>query len=414
MGVGRGRVRARSLVLAAALAFAGAAPAGTKPLPLRLNDPGWSGQWGLRLMGVPQVWQFARTNAEPVIATVDTGVDAKFPDLRGVVVPGWNLVENDEDTSDTAAHGTDVAIVIAANANNGYGIAGACPMCRVMPVKVSLDRTARPAVIAQGIRWAVDHGARIVVVSIVHTGVVDPAEQPAVDYAVAHGAVVIASAGNSSGTTPHYPAALDGVVAVGASDVSDQLYPWATHGPWVELTAPGCEYGSQMCGASYAPPLVAGAVGLLVAAGGVTAQQAMDALRATAVPVDGIAGGRIDVLAAARRLGIVPTPVQRASSAPTSQQIDLEQGTFARTLRRKLVAGKGPLSIVVTRRDARSCTMTLRSSDVAYLSSRATADTLSLTTRIEGGTYLLVVTCSGAGPQRYTVVVKGSLTPAPS
>src|SRR5206468_8962155 len=132
-------------------------------------------------------------------------------------------------------------------------------------------------------------------------------------------------------------------------------------GSWVDLTAPGCEYGMEVCGASYAPPLVAAAVGLLVAAGGVTPQQAMDALRATAVPVSGIAGGRVDVLAAARSLGIIapapapkpkPKPGPATPSPAQSQEIDLEQGMFARTLRRTVVDGKGPMSHVVTRRDA--------------------------------------------------------------
>lgn len=381
------------VLLAAAFASLALAP---KPLPLTPNDPGWSGQWGLRLMGVPQVWQHVPSSAHPVIATVDTGVDAAFPDLQGVVAPGWDLVHNDADTTDVAEHGTDVALVIAANANNRYGIAGACPMCRVMPVRVSIDRTAPAPIIAAGIRWAVDHGARIIVVSIVHTGAPDPAEQPAIDYAVAHGAVVIASAGNDPGSEPHYPAALAGVVAVGASDAADQLYPWATRGDWVALTAPGCEYGSEMCGASYAPPLVAGAVGLLVAAGGVSAQDAMRVLRATAVPVSGIAGGRIDVLAAARRLGIVP-------------QLDLQRGRFGRRLRKTLATASGPLSVVVKRAHARGCAMTLRSKDTAYVTSRATAGSLTLNAQVTGGTYVLVVTCSDVRARPYSLLVKGPL-----
>jgi thermitase len=389
----------RALVVAA-IASLVLAP---KPLPLAPNDPGWSGQWGLRQIGVPQVWQRVGPDAHPVIATVDTGVDAGFADLHGAVVPGWDVIGNDADTADVAGHGTDVALVIAANTNNRYGIAGACPMCRIMPVRVSIDRTAQPATIAAGIRWAVDHGARIIVVSIVHTGAVDPAEQPAVDYAVAHGAVVIGSAGNDPGSERHYPAALHGVVAVAASDDTDQLYPWATQGAWVALAAPGCEYGSEMCGASYAPPLVAGAVGLLVAAGGVTPQRAMDALTATAVPVQGIGGGRIDVLAAARRLGIFPQP---APSQPV-QRLDLQRGSFARTLRRTLVATRGPLSIVVTRTAARSCTMTLRSKDAAYVTSQTTVRTVSLRTQVTAGTYVLTVTCVDPRSRPYSMVVTG-------
>lgn len=337
----------------------------------------------------------------PVIATVDTGANAAFPDLRGVVVPAWNLVDNDRDTSDTAGHGTDIALVAAANANNGYGIAGACPMCRVMPVKVSLDGTTKPGSIAAGIRWAVDHGARIIVVSIVHTGVPDTSEQAAVAYAGAHGAVVIASAGNDGGTDPHYPAALSGVVSVGATDEHDRLYPWATHGPWVELAAPGCEYGAEMCGASYAPPLVAGAVGVLVAAAaGVTSQQAADALRATAVPVPGIAGGRIDVVAAAERLGILPRP----TAAPPTAQLDLEQGTFVRSLRRRLTVAAARVSIVVTRVDAAPCTLTLRSAKGAYLSANG-----ALTATVPHGTYELLIACGDARRRTYSVLVRAAL-----
>jgi hypothetical protein len=160
-----------------------------------------------------------------------------------------------------------------------------------------------------------------------------------------------------------------------------------------------------MCGASYAPPLVAGAVGLLAAAGGVSAQQAMSALRATAVPVDGIAGGRIDVLAAARRLGIIPPA---APSVPT-QQLDLERGSLGRRLRKTLAAGSGPLSIVVTTPKARRCTMTLRSSATAYVTSRTTARTLALTAQVTRGTYVLVVTCSDVRARPYSVLVKGLL-----
>jgi hypothetical protein len=360
-------------------------------------------------MNVPQVWRLARPGVRPLVATVDTGVNSNFRDLRGVVVPGWNLAQNNADTSDVAGHGTDVATVIAANENNGYGIAGACPMCRVMPVKISLDRTATPKIIAAGIRWAVDHGARIIIVSLVHPAPVDPDEQPAVDYATAHGAVVIASAGNDSGTTPHYPAALPGVVSVAASDQSDTVYPWATSGTWVTLAAPGCEYGLEMCGASYAPPLVAAAIGLLTAvAANVTPLQAIDALRATAVPVPGIGGGRIDVLAAARALGILPVP---ATAPPATPQAELEHGLFVGTLRKSFaVTSAGPLTVVLTRANARSCTMTLRQGGSIYLTWRSSPTQLAISAPVGRGTYALSVICRDDRTRRYALLLKGPLT----
>lgn len=395
------------VVLALVAAAAGAGATGTGPPPLEPNDPGWSGQWGLRLMGVPQVWQQTNPDSHPLIATVDTGVDPTFPDLRDVLVPGWSLVDNDADTSDTAGHGTDVAIVIAANANNNYGIAGACPMCRVMPVKISNERTASPKMISAGIRWAVDHGARIIIVSMVHTGAVDPSEQPAVDYATSHGAILIASAGNNGDVTPHYPAALPGVVSVAATDQNDQLYPWATHGSWVDLAAPGCEYGAEMCGASYAPPLVAAAVGVLIAAGhNVTPVAALDALRATAHPVNGIDGGRIDVLAAARALGIMPQPTGTVGFA---QQLDLESGRFAEAYRKRVQVSQGPLTIVLTRPKARSCTMALRSKSGAYVTWRSTPTQLAISASVEAGVYTLGIACRDSRSRPYSLLVNGLL-----
>jgi hypothetical protein len=404
----------RPVALAAILALvaaAAAAAATPKPLPRTPNDPGFSGQWGLRLIGVPQVWQLAQPGVQPLVATIDTGVDATFPDLKGVVVPGFNLADNNADTSDTAKHGTDVAIVLAANANNDYGIAGACPMCRVMPVKIADSREVASSMLAVGIRWAVDHGARIMIVSLGQAGDTDPSVQPAVDYATSHGAVVIASAGNDAGVEKHYPAALRGVVSVAATDNADRIYPWATHGDWVDLAAPGCEYGAEMCGASYAPPLVAGAVGLLLAAAPtLTPQQALDALRATAVPVQGIRGGRIDVLAAARTLGIVPVKAAAAASSTTGRQLDLTRGSFGRVLQKRVHTAGGPLTIHLTRANASSCTMELRSPQTLYVASRTTSWELDLSDTVPPGTYTLQVSCLDNRVRPYSLAIQRLLT----
>jgi len=406
-----GRIVLLLAAAAAVLLMASAGSAATGPPPLTPNDPGWPGQWALRLVGIPEVWQEVSPDVHPLIASVDTGVDPSFPDLTGQLVPGWNLVSNSADTSDTAGHGTDVAIVIAANADNGYGIAGACPMCRIMPVKISTDGTASSKMIALGIRWAVDHGARIVTISMVHTGAIDSAEQSAVDYATSKGAVVVSSAGNDPGTVPHYPAALPGVVSVTATDANDHIYSWATSGSWVDLAAPGCEYAAELCGASYAPPLVAASIGLLMAAGtNVTPVQAIDALRSTAVPVSGIDGGRIDVAAAAQALGI--TGLRAGTSATTagySRQVSLERGSFARAFRETLQVGTGPLSVVLTRSHARQCTMSLRAKSTAYLSWRSTTTQLDISTSLKGGTYVLRVTCTDRVRRPYSLLVTGLL-----
>ena len=112
-----------------------------------------------------------------------------------------------------------------------------------MPIRVSANGSASPARIAAGITYAVDHGARIINVSLSHAGSPDAAEAAAVKYAIDRDVVVVASAGNAGTETPQYPAAYPGVLAVGASDDLDALYFWSSRGPWVSLTAPGLPDG---------------------------------------------------------------------------------------------------------------------------------------------------------------------------
>jgi hypothetical protein len=343
-----------------------------------------------------------------MIATIDTGVDPTFPDLRDALVPGWDLLDQSATPQDTAGHGTDVAIVIAANADNGYGLAGACPMCQVMPVRISADGTATPAIVGAGIRWAVDHGARILSVSLAAEGTPDAGEQAAVDYATARGAVVIAAAGNDGSTALHYPAAMSGVVSVAGTDEQDQLYPWSSRGSWVDLAAPGCEFGEEMCGTSYTPPLVAAAVGLLTAAGqGVTPVQAINALRATAVHVAGIGGGRIDLAAAAAALGIVQQRAPSKSAPRSTQQATVQGGKFGSAFSTTLNLAAGPVTVLLTRVHARDCDMSLRSRNGFYLTWRTTPNELDISARVAAGRYVLGVHCSESRPRTYSLFVSG-------
>jgi hypothetical protein len=396
-----------ALTTAAALAGGGAVAAtGSPTLP---NDPGWPGEWGLRLMNVPALWPLA-TATRPVIATIDTGADPTFPDLRDALVPAWDLAGNDADTNDTAGHGTDVAIVIAANADNRYGLAGACPMCRVMPVKVSTDGETSQKAIAAGIRWAVDHGVKIINVSLSTTGPIDSDLQAAVDYAGVHGAVIVASAGNDGSTTPHVPAALPGVVSVAATDRNDQLYPWSTRGSWVDLAAPGCEWNDEMCGTSYTPPLVAAAIGLLSAANPrVTPVQAVNALRATAVHVAGIDGGRIDVRAAANVLGIGPTPAAGKSKQAVREQVSLQGGRFGSAFQTTFTVAAGPLTALLFRPNADACTMSLRSGSAVYLTWRTAPNELDISANVAAGRYVLAVRCSDPQPRSYSLLVRARM-----
>jgi subtilisin family serine protease len=279
------------------------------------NDAEWPRQWGLRVTGMPQAWSLVRGSAQTIVAVVDTGVDPSQPDIRDALVPGFDFVHQTQNAVDDEGHGTSVAGIIAARTGNGVGIAGVCASCLIMPVKVLDDQgVGDDSVIAAGIVWAVDHGAKVVNLSLGGPGTT-PALDDAVAYAVRKGAVVVAAAGNSSSVSPFYPAASSGAIGVAATTEADRPYSWSSYGAWVKLAAPGCNpapllgggYGS-FCGTSSASPIVSGLAALsLTASPASRPAQVEQAVEKTAVPVSGfVQYGRIDAPAAISALAPPP------------------------------------------------------------------------------------------------------------
>ena len=278
--------------------------AGSAPAP---DDAFYSYQWGFRQAGFGAVWQRPRNGRRVVVAVVDTGVDAAQPDLAGVVLPELNLIPDSTVTGDDNGHGTAVAGVIAALADNRAGGAGACAACVILPIKV-MDSSGDGdlATVAAGIVRAADMGARVIDLSLGGPEGLD-ALQLAVSYAMSKGAVVVAAAGNSGLGTPFFPAGYPGVLSVAGSNQADRLYGWSEHGTWVAVSAPGCNvaplldggYG-QFCGTSSATPLVAGLAGLMIASHpNVTDARVASAIEHTArrIPA-GVRYGRISAAAA--------------------------------------------------------------------------------------------------------------------
>ena len=231
------------------------------------SEPLFARQWALQAVGLPD--RLAATGPGTVVAVLDTGVSPVHPELAGRVLPGADLVDDDGDADDENGHGTAVAAMIAADGTNGVGIAGACWRCLILPVRVLTSGGAAPwERVAEGIVWAVDHGARVINVSIAGTGD-SAALRAAVAYAVASDVLVVAAAGNTGDDRPQYPAALDGVVGVAATDPDGRLYDWSSRGSWVDVAVPGCSplpmvFGTYAwaCGTSFAAPLAAGAAAL--------------------------------------------------------------------------------------------------------------------------------------------------------
>lgn len=229
-----------------------------------------------------------------LVAVVDSGIDARNPHLAGAVVGGVDLVGDGTDPSgftDIDGHGTAIAGEIAARRIEGSGVVGLAPDATLLAVRVfrgTDDESVRngwgPTTerLAAGIRYAVDAGATIINASVSNY---EPSAvlEEAVSYAASHGALVVASAGNSATTdnkssTPRYPAAYPGALAVTAVNDAGVGTEDSIHGPHVEIAAPGsqilttatgavdCLYATEAPSTSFATAYVAAAAALVAQA----------------------------------------------------------------------------------------------------------------------------------------------------
>ncbi|MBI3979641.1 MAG: peptidase S8 [Chloroflexi bacterium] len=236
------------------------------------NDPKYAVQWNLPRVEAQFAWDLAAGGDGTVIAVIDTGIAPDHPDLKAKLLPGYNVFQRNDATADDLGHGTHVASIAAAAGNDAIGMAGVCWSCRILPVK-ALDSvgTGTAAGAADGIRWAVDHGARVINMS---WGMVNRSEvlAEAIAYARSRGVVLVTAAGNMGNDTVFYPAAFEGVIGVGATDRDDRIAPFSNHGDFVALAAPGVQIeGAEpkggyvtLSGTSMAAPHVAGAAGLML------------------------------------------------------------------------------------------------------------------------------------------------------
>ena len=229
-------------------------------------------------------WDITTGNSEVVIAIIDTGVDLDHPDLIDNIIPGYNFIDEDLSPDDEFDHGTPCAGIAAATMNNDIGIAGVCPECSIMSVKVLDDQGFGDwAVIANGIVWASDNGADVISLSL-GGGQFQEALESAVNYSVANGSVTIAASGNINTDMDFYPASYEQCIAVGAMspccerkqgvNSCDAEPGWgSTYGEQIDFVAPGVRifstgkragYWTEFNGTSSACPHVAGIAGLML------------------------------------------------------------------------------------------------------------------------------------------------------
>ncbi|MEV1329576.1 type VII secretion-associated serine protease mycosin [Micromonospora costi] len=232
-------------------------------------------QWQLDELNATTAWRTA-TGRGVTVAVIDSGVDATHPDLVGQVLPGLDLVTpGGGPEADPVGHGTTVAGLIAGRNDDKRGVVGLAPDARILPVRVLDDenRYDDAMIVARGVRWAVDNGARVINLSLGGSGD-SPALAAALDYAFARDVVVIACTGNlasSTTTKVWYPAREPGVIAVaGLERNSENLWSGSITGRDTVLTAPatglvGARPGGywRVQGTSFAAPLVAATAALV-------------------------------------------------------------------------------------------------------------------------------------------------------
>jgi subtilisin family serine protease len=194
----------------------------------------------LATVRVPEAWDLSKSTGSQIVAVLDTGVDAGHPDLVGHLVPGYNAVSSTRPNPvDDNGHGTMTLGLIAAGANNGVGVAGVGWNVKAMPVKVlDANGSGYDADIAEGIDWAVAHGAKVINMSLGGPGD-NVVLHDAVKRAYAKGVVIVVAAGNDGSDVVQYPAAYPEVVAVAATNPGGALTDFSSYGDWVDVAAPG-------------------------------------------------------------------------------------------------------------------------------------------------------------------------------
>lgn len=317
-------------------------------------------EWALDAIHTRQAWQTTKGTGVTV-AVLDTGVDDQHPDLKGQVLPGKDLIGFGARRGDRpwARHGTAMAGIIAGSGHGeggSEGVLGVAPKARILPVRVILEdgdpqrakaRGSRGGALAKGIRWAADHSADVINLSLGDDSASahpDPAEDAAVQYALRKGAVVVASAGNGGdkGDRVSYPAAYPGVIAVTAVDRYGNRAPFSTRRWYATVSAPGDDVVIadpdkryyEGWGTSAASAFVSGAAALVRSAHpDLSPRQIRQLLRQTARSRP--AGGRSDELGA----GVVDAAAALKAAAKTTPEP--QQPAAAASSRRFFGSGPG-------------------------------------------------------------------------
>jgi subtilisin family serine protease len=248
------------------------------------DDPDFDLQWHLNNTGqtggtedadidAPDAWDMS-TGQGVIIGLVDSGVDLTHEDLTDNIcsnegevpgdgidndgnghiddVNGWDFGDDDDDPNDEYGHGTQLCGVIAASQNNGLGVSGVAPESKILPLKISegTPPTLIDSAVAEAIIYAADYGAKIINLSL-KFGDEPQVITDAVAYAINKGVLLVGAAGQYEGEVVNFPAKLEDVIAVSATNDTDTLWFRSNFGSEIELSAPGDTIYTTKMGGGY-------------------------------------------------------------------------------------------------------------------------------------------------------------------
>lgn len=285
-----------------------------------VDDQYYTNQWHLPMISAPEAWDTCAGSSQVVIAILDTGVDVKHPDLIPKLVPGWNMYDNNSNANDVQGHGTRCAGLAAACGNNRIGVASPAFNCRLMPIRVTdAYGNAYTSLMAKGLIWAADNGARIANLSfrVSHLTTV----WAGADYFRSKGGLVFVAAGND-----HQDLAardVPSIITVSGTDSTDRLASFSNYGAMIDISAPasgmyttkrGSKYNAES-GTSFAAPTAASVAALIMSVNPALTPDQVEAILKQSADDRGAAGwdpsfgwGRVNAARAVRMAKGTLTP----------------------------------------------------------------------------------------------------------